>query len=213
MSWSRDSGRRGYHHGNLREALIRAALDLIAEKGIAVSPLPMRRARGRQLGRPYRISAIARRCWPMSRRRGFELFEARLAAAWNDGAPIRSRRSMRWAAPILPSRATSRRSIRRCRGRHPARYGSRIAPSLGSPPSRSCAKPPEALTANLPKENRPPALMMSLHVWALTHGIASLFGAAMPAGAPCRWPSKTCWKRHPGLLRGLGLLDPPKRPH
>lgn len=26
-------GRRGYHHGNLREALIGAALDLIAEKG------------------------------------------------------------------------------------------------------------------------------------------------------------------------------------
>ena len=38
MSWSRDdpaTGRRGYHHGNLREALIRAALDLIAEKGPA----------------------------------------------------------------------------------------------------------------------------------------------------------------------------------
>jgi len=38
MNWSRDdpaTGRRGYHHGNLREALIRAALDLIAEKGPA----------------------------------------------------------------------------------------------------------------------------------------------------------------------------------
>src|SRR5438309_999607 len=42
MSWSRQGdgddggrGRRGYHHGNLREALIRAALDLIAMKGPA----------------------------------------------------------------------------------------------------------------------------------------------------------------------------------
>ena len=34
MSWS-GHGRRGYHHGNLREALVRAALDLIAEKGPA----------------------------------------------------------------------------------------------------------------------------------------------------------------------------------
>ena len=33
MSWSR--GPRGYHHGNLKEALIRAALQLIAEKGPA----------------------------------------------------------------------------------------------------------------------------------------------------------------------------------
>src|ERR1700689_4077901 len=40
MSWSKDDrgerdAPRSYHHGNLREALIRAALDLIAEKGTA----------------------------------------------------------------------------------------------------------------------------------------------------------------------------------
>src|SRR6266704_673584 len=35
MSWSRQDGPRGYHHGNLREALIRAALELIAQKGPA----------------------------------------------------------------------------------------------------------------------------------------------------------------------------------
>ena len=38
MSWSGQgdrTGRRGYHHGNLREALIDAALHLIAEKGPA----------------------------------------------------------------------------------------------------------------------------------------------------------------------------------
>src|SRR5262245_20357248 len=38
MSWSKQdgpSGPRGYHHGNLKEALIRAALALIAQKGPA----------------------------------------------------------------------------------------------------------------------------------------------------------------------------------
>src|SRR5262249_5735211 len=39
MSWSRHGdgrgGQRGYHHGNLKEALLRAALDLIAKKGPA----------------------------------------------------------------------------------------------------------------------------------------------------------------------------------
>ena len=39
MSWSGSSdggsGRRGYHHGNLREALIEAALELIGAKGPA----------------------------------------------------------------------------------------------------------------------------------------------------------------------------------
>ena len=33
----------------------------------------------------------------------------------------------------------------------------------------------EALTAHLPQDSRPPALMMSLHIWSLSHGIASLF--------------------------------------
>jgi AcrR family transcriptional regulator len=40
MSWTRDGGgqgggQRGYHHGNLKEALLRAALELIAKKGPA----------------------------------------------------------------------------------------------------------------------------------------------------------------------------------
>ncbi len=34
----------------------------------------------------------------------------------------------------------------------------------------------EAVCATLPLKSRPPVLMMSLHVWALSHGIASLFG-------------------------------------
>ncbi len=35
MSWHKNRGRRegGYHHGNLKEALVQAALDLIAAKG------------------------------------------------------------------------------------------------------------------------------------------------------------------------------------
>src|SRR5258708_30709778 len=40
MNWSRHhGGRRGYHHGNLREALIEAALRLIGEKGPGGLPL------------------------------------------------------------------------------------------------------------------------------------------------------------------------------
>ena len=36
----------------------------------------------------------------------------------------------------------------------------------------------EKVIAKLPAAQRPPALMMALHVWALSHGIASLFGRA-----------------------------------
>jgi hypothetical protein len=33
----------------------------------------------------------------------------------------------------------------------------------------------EALIANLPAAKRPPAMMMALHIWSMSHGIASLF--------------------------------------
>ena len=34
----------------------------------------------------------------------------------------------------------------------------------------------ETLSSSLPAQGRPPALMMSLHLWSMAHGIASLFG-------------------------------------
>ncbi len=34
----------------------------------------------------------------------------------------------------------------------------------------------DALVTQLPAGKRPPALMMSLHIWSMAHGIASLFG-------------------------------------
>ena len=59
------AGPRGYHHGNLKEALIRAALDLIAAKGPAGFTLRRPRA-GPASVRPRRtgISATATNCSP-----------------------------------------------------------------------------------------------------------------------------------------------------
>ena len=72
--------RRGYHHGNLREALIRAALSLIAEKGPAgFTFAEAARSAGVSPAAPYRhfrdrddlMADVARqgfrgsrRCWP-----------------------------------------------------------------------------------------------------------------------------------------------------
>lgn len=46
MSWRKEDRRaeRSYHHGNLKEALLRAALDLIAQGKPPASPLPTPRA-------------------------------------------------------------------------------------------------------------------------------------------------------------------------
>src|SRR5437868_12220256 len=91
MNWSRgdpSAGRRGYHHGNLREALIRAALDLIAEKGPAgFTFADAARSAGVSSAAPYRHFRDRQALLADVARRGFELFEERLDRAWNEGRP------------------------------------------------------------------------------------------------------------------------------
>src|ERR1700741_2814228 len=95
MRWSRDdqsagqtAGRRGYHHGNLREALIRAALELIAEKGPAgFTFADAARWAGVSSAAPYRHFRDRQALLADVARRGFELFEERLGHAWNEGRP------------------------------------------------------------------------------------------------------------------------------
>src|ERR1700752_3402177 len=93
MSWRKDDkdqrrAEGGYHHGNLREALLQAALDLIAQKGAAgFTFADAARMAGVSPAGPYRpfpdsdglLSSIAQR--------GFEQFEAALTLAWDDGRP------------------------------------------------------------------------------------------------------------------------------
>jgi hypothetical protein len=66
----------------------------------------------------------------------------------------------------------------------------------------------EQLVATMPAQNRPPVLMMTLHIWALSHGIASLFGRGDGArhAAPMS-PDDLLEAAVLIYLRGLGLPD------
>jgi AcrR family transcriptional regulator len=113
MSWRKDQGRgaeRGYHHGNLKEALLKAALDLIAQKGAAgFTFADAARMAGVSPAAPYRhfrdrdelLSSIAQR--------GFEQFKPGTMAA-----PTPSPRSSASVRPIFLSPAKSPPTIRRC---------------------------------------------------------------------------------------------------
>jgi AcrR family transcriptional regulator len=91
MSWSRQGGRsgpRGYHHGNLKEALIRAALELIAQKGPAgFAFAEAARWAGVSPAAPYRHFRDRDELLIDVARRGFDQFESVLARAWNEGRP------------------------------------------------------------------------------------------------------------------------------
>jgi AcrR family transcriptional regulator len=180
MSWS--GQRRGYHHGNLREALIEAALDLIAEKGPAGFTIAeAARLAGVSPAAPYRHFRDAEALLAEVALRGFERFAAVLAAAWNTGLPD----------PMRAFEAIGRAYLAFARDEpayYAAMFEARIAfdayPALLTAGDRAFTilrDAAERLTATLPRDRRPPSLMMALHVWALAHGIASLFVRADPS--------------------------------
>jgi AcrR family transcriptional regulator len=212
MSWSRgDPGaaRRGYHHGNLREALIHAALDLIAEKGPAgFTFADAARSAGVSSAAPYRHFRDRQALLADVARRGFELFEQRLDGAWRGGRPD----------PFRAFENVGRAYLAFAR-EQPAFYSAMFEAGLpldGEPELQQAAdrafavlrRAADAFCARLPAERRPPALMMSLHLWALAHGIASLF--ARPDAGRRRLPMSPEDLLEAGVLvylRGLSLID------
>lgn len=216
MGWSRDGsngGRRGYHHGNLREALIRAALELIAEKGPAgFTFADAARWAGVSSAAPYRHFRDRDALVADVARRGFELFAERLERAWNDGNP-----------EAFTAFENVGRAYLAFAREQPAYYSAMFEAGISldeSPELRQAAdrasgllrKASESLSAQLPPASRPPALMMSLHIWALSHGIASLFarGDAGRRKLPMT-PEELLEAAMLVYLRGLGLAGgPPK---
>jgi AcrR family transcriptional regulator len=178
MRWSRDDqGPRGYHHGNLKEALIRAALELIGQKGPAgFTFAEAARAAGVSPAAPYRHFRDRDDLLIEIARRGFDRFEQVLGRAWNEGRPD----------PFAAFERIGRAYLEFARA-EPAYYSAMFEagiPMDASPELREAGErafavlraAAEKLIARLPAERRPPALMMALHIWSLSHGIASLFG-------------------------------------
>jgi AcrR family transcriptional regulator len=179
MSWSRQGdgpGRRGYHHGNLREALVRAALELIAQKGPAgFTFADAARWAGVSAAAPYRHFRDRDALLADVARRGFELFEAALSRAWDEGRPEPYRAFENVGRAYL---AFARNETAHYSAMFEAGVPLDSDPGLRDASDRAFGvlrRASEALTARVPADKRPPALMMSLHIWALSHGIASLF--------------------------------------
>src|SRR6187399_922403 len=89
MRWGkRGHGARGYHHGNLKEALMRAAIELIAEKGPGgFTFADAARWAGVSAAAPYRHYRDRDALLSDVAIRGFEMFEQKLLTAWDEGRP------------------------------------------------------------------------------------------------------------------------------
>ncbi len=82
------NGRKGYHHGNLKEALVLAAKQLILEKGPhGFTLVEAAKIAGVSPGAPYRHFKDQNSLLAEVASQGFELFIRKLDLAWNDGKP------------------------------------------------------------------------------------------------------------------------------
>jgi len=175
MSWKH--GPRGYHHGNLKEALVRAALELIAEKGPAgFTFAEAARWAGVSAAAPYRHFRDRDDLVADVALRGYQQFAEALSHAWADGRPDVHVAFDRLGKAYLNFARTE-----------PAYYSAMFEggiPLEANPALREAGERAfgvlrnavEQLIATMPAASRPPAMMMALHIWTMAHGIASLFG-------------------------------------
>jgi AcrR family transcriptional regulator len=214
MSWTRDqgggSGRRGYHHGNLREALIQAAQDLIGAKGPAGFTIAeAARLAGVSPAAPYRHFRDAESLLAEVATRGFDAFRDRLAAGLAE-------------FPADPARAAESvgRAYLAFAREEPAFYASMFEARIAREPFpdlqvagdqafavlRTLA---ERLAGVAHIQPRPPALMIALHLWSTAHGIASLFGRADPSRRPLPMSAEDLLEAAMLIyLQGLGVTIP-----
>ena len=214
MSWSRQGGRsgpRGYHHGNLKEALIDAALELIAQKGPAgFTFAEAARWAGVSPAAPYRHFRDRDELMADVARRGFDQFEAVLARAWDGGRPDAFTAFDRVGKAYLQFARSE-----------PAYYSAMFEsgipvdsnPTLMAASERAFAiirAAAERLAAMAPPGMpRPPAMMMALHIWSMAHGVASLFGRGDAARRKLPMSPEDLLEAEVLIyLRGLGLTVP-----
>ncbi|HEY4142124.1 MAG TPA: TetR/AcrR family transcriptional regulator [Pseudolabrys sp.] len=211
MKWGKGSasggGPRGYHHGDLKEALVRAALELIREKGPAgFTFADAARWAGVSPAAPYRHFRDRDELIADVARRGFEQFTQALTTAWDEGEP-----------DLMAAFDRLGKSYLDFAKREPSYYSAMFEAgvSIDAEPQLRAAseaafavlrQAAEKLVAQMPPKGRPPALMVALHIWSMTHGIASLFARGDAARRTLPMPPEDLLEAAVLIyLRGLGI--------
>jgi len=201
--------KRGYHHGNLRQALVEAALGLIEAKGPQGFTLAQAaKQAGVTPAAVYRHFAGREELIAEAARQGYEIFADLMEFAYDDTQPT----------ALKAFEATGRAYLsfaRKYPGHYVAMFESGISlnanPDLAMAANRGqsvLTRAAEALSKHIPPEKRPPAAMFSAHIWALSHGVVELFARGSP-GAKAPFPPEDLLESGIGIyLRGLGLIPP-----
>ena len=199
--------KRGYHHGNLRAALVEAALHLIEEKGPTGFTLSeAAKTAGVTPAAVYRHFEGREDLIAEAARQGYEIFADLLEYAYNEGQP----------SALAAFESTGRAYLafaRRYPGHYVAMFESGISinrtPDLNAVASRALGVMEKAatdLSKHIPPDQRPPPQMFSAHIWAMSHGVVELFARGAP-GTRSPFQPEDLLETGIGIyLRGLGLI-------
>ncbi|CUH77272.1 TetR/AcrR family transcriptional regulator [Tropicibacter naphthalenivorans] len=199
--------KRGYHHGNLRQALVDAALSLIEAKGPTGFTLSeAAKQAGVTPAAVYRHFAGREDLIAEAARQGYEIFADVMQYAYDSGQP----------SALAAFEATGRAYLafaRKYPGHYIAMFESGISvnhsPELAAVSRRArdvLERAATELSQHIPEEKRPPPAMFSAHIWALSHGVVELFARNSP-GTQSPFPPEDLLETGIGVyLRGLGLL-------
>ncbi|MEM7320378.1 MAG: TetR/AcrR family transcriptional regulator [Pseudomonadota bacterium] len=200
--------KRGYHHGNLRQALIDAALNLIREKGPTGFTLSeAAKTAGVTPAAVYRHFDGREDLIAEAARQGFDMFADLMKYAYDKGQP----------SALAAFEATGRAYLAFAK-KHPGHYIAMFesgisvnrTPELASAAQRArdvLEKAASDLSEHIPPGKRPPASMFSAHIWAMSHGVVELY--ARNTGNSSPFPPEDLLESGIGIyLRGLGLIPP-----
>ena len=165
----------GYHHGNLKEALVSAARVLILEKGPhGFSLIEAARLADVSPAAPYRHFKDKDALLAEVARRGYEKFSDQLEAAWNGGAPDRVTAFKRLGHAYLDFALTEK-------AYYAAMFQAGLSPQ-DNPGLQEAADRAYSTLSTVTDEmtgtdgtgHAVPAEAVFFHIWSLAHGAATL---------------------------------------
>jgi len=200
--------KRGYHHGNLRQALVEAALRLIEVKGPTGFTLSeAAKQAGVTPAAVYRHFEGREDLIAEAARQGFSMFADLMQFAYDKGQP----------SALAAFESTGRAYLAFAR-KHPGHYIAMFesgisvnrTPELADAAARARGILERAvveLCEHIPPHNRPPASMFSAHILALSHGVVELYARSTPGTASPFSPEDLLESGIGIYLRGLGLIE------
>ncbi|MFC6638033.1 TetR family transcriptional regulator [Sulfitobacter sp. JBTF-M27] len=201
--------KKGYHHGNLRAALVAAALELIEARGpMGFTLSEAAKQAGVTPAAVYRHFDGRESLIAEAAQQGYEVFADLMEYAYQSGQP----------SALKAFEATGRAYLafaRKYPGHYIAMFESGISvnrtPELALVANRAngvLEKAAADLSQHIPEDKRPPASMFSAHIWAMSHGVVELFARNSP-GRASPFPPEDLLETGIGIyLRGLGLVSP-----